>query len=354
MTRRKMLGTLACLPSLLNTVPPAAEPKPADRTRLGVGMHSYGASWNAANRTSPAAPFNDALSFLEHCHALGAGGIQVGLASWDAAYASKFRAKAESYQMYFEGDLRLPADPSELDRFDAQVRLAKEAGGTVIRTAMLNGRRYETFGTAEAFQEFSQRSWRALTLAEPIVKKHGCRLAIENHKDWLVPELLVMLHRMSSESVGVCVDTGNSIALVEDPMAVVEAYAPWAVSTHIKDMAVQEFDRGFLLSEVPLGEGFLDLRRMSEILRQANPRIRFNLEMITRDPLRIPCLEEKYWTTLDQVPGRHLAATITMVKARASKQPLPTVAGLDQAGRIKFEDDNVRKCLAYAREHLGL
>ena len=43
---------------------------------------------------------------------------------------------------------------------------------------------------------------------------------------------------LGSEHVGVCLDTGNNVALLEDPMEVVETLAPLAFTTHIKDMAV--------------------------------------------------------------------------------------------------------------------
>ena len=38
-------------------------------------------------------------------------------------------------------------------------------------------------------------------------------------------------------------------------MEVVEALAPRAFTTHFKDMALEEYEQGFLLSEVPLGTG---------------------------------------------------------------------------------------------------
>ena len=81
-----------------------------------------------------------------------------------------------------------------------------------------------------------------------------------------------LVKRVESEHIGVCLDTGNSIALLEDPMEVVEALAPWALTTHIKDMAVREYERGFLLAEVPLGTGFLELTRMIQVLRARGRR----------------------------------------------------------------------------------
>src|SRR6185437_7355223 len=110
-------------------------------------------------------------------------------------------------------------------------------------------------------------------------------------------ELLSLLRKVGSDSLGVCLDTCNSISLLEDPMEVVEALAPRAFTTHFKDMGLDEYREGFLLSEVRFGSGILDLARVVRVLRDARPGIRFNLEMITRDPLKVPCLTQSYWAT---------------------------------------------------------
>jgi hypothetical protein len=44
-----------------------------------------------------------------------------------------------------------------------------------------------------------------------------------------------------------------------------------------KDMAVQEYEDGFLLSEVPLGDGILDLKQIAQMLRKTDPKMIFNL-----------------------------------------------------------------------------
>jgi sugar phosphate isomerase/epimerase len=292
--------------------------------------------------------------FLEYCHRLGAGGVQVPLGAKDEAYAADLRRRAEGYGMFLEGSGGLPRDPADLQRFEAEVRTAVRCGAKVIRVAMLGGRRYETFGSAETFREFADRARKSLQLAEPLAARHRMPLAIENHKDWRIDELVDMLKRASSEYVGACVDTGNSIALLEDPLETVKAYAPWAMSAHLKDMAVRGYEDGFLLSEVPLGEGFLDLPKIVEVLRQAKPAMRFAVEMITRDPLRVPCLTETYWATLAGVPGRDLARTLRLVRDRSAPQPLPRISHLPPQEQLALEEQNVRKCLSFARERLKL
>ncbi len=351
MTRRRMIRRLAIAAAPLTlSLKHLGAPPPA---RLGIGMHSYGTAWAAAKRTPNQARFHNAIEFLTYAAELGAGGVQVALDFTDVPSAQAFHAKADELGVYFEAQTSLPKDKSELDRFEAAVRIAKEAGADVVRTACLGGRRYEVFASADAFREFARTSWISLQLAESVMQKHRIRLAVENHKDWRVSELTDVLNRLSSEWVGVCVDLGNSIALLEEPIAVVQALAPWAVTTHVKDIAVAESPEGFHMSEAPLGEGFLNLSGMIEILRRAAPKIRFNLEMITRDPLRIPCLTQPYWASMENVPGKDLAATLAMVR-RHNAGRLPRVSPLPVAEQITIEDDNVRRCLRFAARSFGL
>jgi sugar phosphate isomerase/epimerase len=309
---------------------------------MGIVIHSYGAR-----------RFGDAVAFLDHCASIGAAGIQTSLGNRPAD-AAALREKAAKYGMYLEGIASLPRDGDDVARFATQLQCAKEAGATVVRTVCLSGRRYETFTTADQYRDFATRSWESLKLAEPVAAKHDIKLAVENHKDWRTDELLDILRRLSSRHVGVTLDTGNSIALLEDPMAVIKAYAPFTFTTHFKDMGVAEYEQGFLLSEVPLGEGILDLKEAVTRIRRARPEVRFNLEMMTRDPLRVPCLTRKYWATFESLPGRHLADTLAMVREKKFPRPLPTVRQLDRAEQVRVEEDNVRKCLRYARATLAL
>ena len=317
-------------------------------------MHSYGVHWKAAKDGVAGATFRDAREFLKYAHQLGAGGVQVSIGAKDSAHARALRADAARFGMFFEAQSSLPKDASDLSRFEADVRLAREAGAAVMRTALLSGRRYETFNSAAAFQEFRAQCWRSLTLSEPVLRRHGLRLAVENHKDWRADEFVTLLRKLSSEFVGACVDFGNNLALLEEPVSVIEALAPFAFSTHIKDMAVQDYADGFLLSEVPLGQGFLNLRRMIDILLKANPQIEFNLEMITRDPLKIPCLTEKYWATMPEMRAERLASALALVRRHASSKPLPMTTGLSVEAQLEFEDRNVRKSLEYAAAKLLL
>ena len=325
-----------------------------DRGSLGLVIHSFPVRVAADRAHASQTPISDPIRFVDHCHKLGVRSVQVGIGVHEPSYVHALRDKAEADSMHLEGIVSLPADQAGLDRFEAEVRTAKEAGATILRTVTLSGRRYETFDSAASFRKFADMALHRLKLAAAVVDRHDMLLAVENHKDWRADELIALLKKAGGDHLGVCLDVGNSISLLEDPMEVVETLAPRAFTTHFKDMAVEEYRDGFLLSEVPLGQGLIDLPRVVQTLRKARPEIRFNIEMITRDPLKVPCLTDRYFATFAELPARHLARTLSMVRSHPPRSPLPRISSLAASEQIRVEDANVSHCVAYAREKLGL
>lgn len=327
---------------------------PTGKNSMGVVVHSYASRWNSKVESRKYPGFKNAIEMMEHCHQIGASGIQVIVKGWDDEFAGRVRKMREKFDMYLEGSIWLPKTPDEVGAFDKDVASAKAAGATVIRTVCLNGRRYETFHTGQEFEEFRKKAIASLQLAEPVVRKHKIKLAVENHKDWRASELIDLLDQLDSEWLGVTVDFGNSISLLEEPMEVVRTLAPRGFSTHVKDMGVREYGEGFLLSEVPLGQGILDLPAMVETCRKYNPGITFNLEMITRDPLEIPCLQDEYWQVFEGVGGSELARTLRLVREKKFPSDLPTVSQLSDEKRLAVEEQNILESFAYSKSKLGL
>ena len=236
------LAASAIRPSMLRA---AADP-PASQMQMGVVIHSYGLR-HSANKD-----FDDPLAFLDYCWGIGGGGVQTGLGKRDDAEADKIHEWLATHNAYLEGSISLPRDKADVERFAAEVRTAKRCGAAVFRTVQTSGRRYEALDSAAAFKAFFEQSAKAIELARPVVEQHELRMAIENHKDLRAEEQRERIEKIGSPFIGVCVDTGNNLALLETPQETVEILAPLAFSTHIKDMGVEEYADGFLLSEVPL------------------------------------------------------------------------------------------------------
>jgi sugar phosphate isomerase/epimerase len=331
----------------------ATEAGEPSRTGMGLVVYDCGIRRRWLQGREPQSDLFEPLTFLEHCRRLGAGGMQAALGDMEAGRVRAVREKAERDGMFIDAIIAPPRDEADLRRFEAEVRTAAEVGVRAARTVVMPGRRYEQFRSLDEFREAERRAVRMLERAAPVVERHRVRLAVENHKDQRIDERVALYERLGSEHIGACLDTGNSFALLDDPYGAVEALAPYAFTVHLKDQAVQEYEDGFLLGDIPLGQGCFDLKRMVEIIRRARPNVRMALELITRDPLKIPCLTDAYWATMPTVPGRNLARTLRIVREHSAEN-LQQVSSLSLAEQVELEDANIRRSLDYARQTLKL
>ena len=117
----------------------------------------------------------------------------------------------------------------------------------------------------------------------------------------------------------------------------------YAVTTHLKDMAVRPTESGFELSEVPLGQGMLPLERYVATLRQARPAAPLCLEMITRDPLPVPYKTERYWVAFDAPDRRGTCAALrgSACSARRRTGRCRARPGLTADAQVAAEDEHV-------------
>lgn len=285
--------------------------------------------------------FSGPLALIEHVHRMGGSGVQAPVRG-DAPAA--VRALCEKYGMYLEGVA--PVDGTGSTR--ALFRAAREAGARCVRAACLSGRRYENFSSLDEWKRWEKEAHARLESCVKIAETEKIPLALENHKDWTAAELAALMKKYSTPFLGVCLDTGNNVSFLEDPMEVVRTLAPFAISTHVKDLDFDQTAEGFLMAEVPFGAGALNLIEMARLIRASKPGTAMTLEMITRNPLLIPCLTQKYWATMPGRPGSDLAAAMDLVRKRARK--LPRIDGMAPSARADWEAENIQACLHWARE----
>ncbi len=316
-------------------------------TALGNASSPSGASSksHAQNVMSlPPVPHgHDTLQFLERCHDFGARGIQ----SQITGDRHQLRARAEQLGMWVEAMISIRKSTPET--LEHAILNAQEAGCSIARDGLLGGRRYETFNTLADWNAWVAESLDKLKMAIPIFDKHRFTLALENHKDWTADEYVKLLKTYSSEYFGACLDFGNNLSLLDGLMETIEAAAPYTKATHFKDIAVEPYEDGFLLSEVPLGTGVLDLPKAIALVQKANPDVHLALEMITRDPLKVPCLQDRYWITFPDRNGIFLARTVRFINTQKSAAPLPTPEELTPTEHARLEEENIRACFKYAQ-----
>lgn len=329
LSRRVVLGGLAATPFA------KAAPR---RTTMGI-----------ANDSTPSRRGITTLDFIALCGELGMGGAQCPLLPLDADTARKVREGIERLGIF----LVVNASINDLDRFRQTATLAVAAGASVLRVAS-GGRRYEDFSTLAERQAHVAAVRDRLRAAVPIADKLKLSIGLENHKDFTADEQVALYKEYSSEFFGCCVDTGNNMALLEDPMESLDKLAPYAVTSHLKDATLEEYDEGFLLGDIPLGEGMIDLPRVVRTLRQRRASLPILLECITRNPLKVACLTDKYWATFPDRRAIDLARMLRLVRAHKPRRQLEVPAGVSQEELRRLETANIERSVAYARDSLGM
>jgi sugar phosphate isomerase/epimerase len=302
------------------------------------------------------APALPADVFVDLCRSFGADGCQLDVSqigSTEPAALDALARKLREVGLFVE----LSASAKILEdeqRFADVVGVARRLGAGRLRIALLSGRRYETFPTLAAWREFADHWRQTLPRLKAALERHRIPVGIENHKDWRADEMVALLKSVDSPYLGVCIDFGNNLSLLEDPLFTLTKLAPYAVTTHLKDMAVRPYEHGFELSEVPLGTGLCPLAKMIDVLRAARPDVPLCLEMITRDPLKVPYLDDTYWATFEKRDDMLIEAFRAKVLKKAVAEPLPTTRGMTYEAMVAAEDENVRRSTAFARKTLHL
>ena len=355
MTRRMAVQVMAgsVAGSLAQGFRRAEASEPARLT--GMGLVIYDCNIRRRWMRQQQADFDlfDPLTFLKYCRSLGAGGMQASLGVLESAHVQRLRNYAGEHDLFIDAIIKPPKNDSDVARFEAEVQTARDVGVKAARTTIIPGRRYERFHSLSEFRDFERRGREMLERAVPVLERLRVRFAVENHKDQRLDERVALFEHLGCEFIGACLDTGNSFALLDGAYEPIEALAPYTFTVHLKDQALQPYVDGFLLADIPLGEGSFDLPRMVDIIRRVKPDVRFALELITRDPLKVPCLNGGFFSTMPDVKAVDLAKTMRFVREH-TVDTLQQVSSLSVKDQVELEDANVLKSIGYAGSKLGL
>jgi sugar phosphate isomerase/epimerase len=189
----------------------------------------------------------------------------------------------------------------------------------------------------------------------------GITLAIENHGEMQARELAALVEAAGPEYVGVCLDTGNPVMVLEDPLVTLDYLAPYVVSSHVRDAVLWAHPRGAAAQWVAAGDGTVGLAEWARAFQARCPAAAFNLEIITgRPPQVLPYLEADFWADYGAMPAWELARFERLVRAG---QPfcgaMVVAAGGDlppeyAAALVAQQRVDVERSVRYCREQLGL
>jgi sugar phosphate isomerase/epimerase len=187
------------------------------------------------------------------------------------------------------------------------------------------------------------------------------KIAVENHGDLQAREAKALIEAAGKDFVGCCLDSGNPVSVIEDPLFTLEVLAPYAVSTHIRDSVVYEHPRGAAVQWVALGDGVVDMKQFARRFRELCPSAPFLLEIITGRPPQVhPYLEPEFWKRFPDTPATEFARFVALAKrgqpfagrmviGGGASQPPEYAAALKAQQRYDLE-----RSLEYAKKTLDV
>ncbi|MFN8006542.1 MAG: TIM barrel protein [Terriglobia bacterium] len=351
-TRREFLYSLSAvaLSQLSRTAQPVA------LKTFGIAQASFRIRFlQAAQAVDTKGPAIPAEKYIDLCKSFGGDGAQFDfglLSSTDEDYLKRLRRSLEDKGMFLELTLS-PEWLGDSSTLTNAAAVAKELGAIRLRVTF-SEKRYQAFSSLQQWKDTSARRVDVLRQAEPILKSQGLILGIENHGDWMADELVEVLRQIGSPHIGACVNFGNSLALLEDPVESAQKLGPYAVTSLLKDMVVLPSDGGCLLADVPLGQGIIPIAKIMEILRKGRSDIHFCLEMITQDPWKVPFKSDKYWAAYSERNEDRMDNFASAFLNKPSNFSPPKVSGMSSPRMLAVEDENIRKCVSYAKRTLGM
>ncbi len=357
MRRRTFLQTAAGL----SAVAAAADDAPQVPIRLGFDTYSIRAfGWKS-------------MQLIDYAASLKLDTIQISslddYESLEPAHLAQVKAHAAKTGIVLDGGMGCicPLSTSwsakngdPMENILRGLRVSKAIGADSMRCFLGQGAdRLGKYGI-EACME---RTIAILRSVRSEAQDLGVKIAIENHAgDTQAREVRTMIEEAGKDFVGSCLDTGNPMWVVEDPMVSLEVLAPYVVTTHIRDSAVYEVPNGAAAQWVALGDGTVDFHKFVARYRELCPKASMQLEVITGRPPRIlPYLEPDFWTAFPKADASEFARFAALAKSGhpfagfmvvedGVKELLPEFkAALREQQRVDLE-----RSLEYAKKSLGV
>ena len=354
--RRTFLQTASGL-ALSAPQSPAAS---AEGIRLGFDTYSIRAyKW-------------EAMKLLEYAGGLKLDTIQCSIhefESLDPAYLRKAKDYAASLGIAIDFGIgcicptskswnKKDGDPTTY--LTKGLRAAKAVGATSMRCFL--GRGDDRHDSPIPIEGHMEATIKALRTVRNLALDLGVRPALENHNtDVRAQEVKTIIEQAGKDFTASCLDAGNPVTLMEDPLYALEVLGPYVVTTHVRDSVVFEHEQGAAWQWTALGDGCIDFNKFFATFRRLCPKAPVHLEIITgRPPQVVPYFDAAFWKDFPKTTGAEFVRYValakrghpflgTMLVAGTEKQPPETDAALKLQQRTDLE-----RSLEYAKKTLGL
>lgn len=208
----------------------------------------------------------------------------VDLETLDPAHLAEVKNAAEAHGLYLEYNVSFnaPSDPRVNSTVKDALLNAKAMGADLVKFSLDIERPHPLYGSCfhpDVMRQLSDR-YNEFKDNLPLMEKLGLKISIENHCDTYADEVIWLVRQLNHPDVGACLDTINSLVVLEGPEACVEKMAPYANCCHFCDNKLVVDPDGTHSIGAAIGQGDIDCAKVLRTLMEKAPldRITFEVE----------------------------------------------------------------------------
>lgn len=272
------------------------------KKQMKLGLHTYtlhlwGLGQNWGIQADPRPKEMNLLQLMDKAVEWGLDGLHItgcDLETKDAARLAEVNDAAKAHGLYLEYNFSLDEefDPRLTDTIPEGIAIARGIGADLAKLSLDIRRPRPLYGSCFHPEVMRQLCdvYDQVMAALPLLEETGIRLALENHTETFADEILWLIHRIDHPLVGACVDTVNSMGVLESPETAVEKLAPYAFNNHFCDHKLDRDQFGIRFHGVALGDGDIDCLKTYKTIRDNSPtdRITFEIEWdMGEDPIEV-------------------------------------------------------------------
>jgi sugar phosphate isomerase/epimerase len=241
--------------------------------------------------------------------------------------------------------------------FNAKLGTAEEQIGQGLKLAKLMGSTAMR-GVVGGFKERPQIETHAANLGRVLkgmrsqIRDSGVKVALENHGgDFQARELKALVEDVGPDILGICLDSGNPLWMMEDPHLTLEMLGPYTLVSHVRDTAVWRVPEGVAVRWVNMGDGNVDIDGWIRKLLVMKPGLPITFEnIVSGAPRIIRAFEAATFADYPKMPAVELARFLALAE---KGKPVPAPAPVEGKSRSQQQLDDLEVCVKYTRKLLA-
>lgn len=192
------------------------------------------------------------------------------------------------------------------------LKLAKAVGAKVVRAILSHILCGDRGKLATEWLDYRAALVSRLKEVIPAAEDIGICIAVENHQDADTDDLLYLADALNySKAFGITLDTGNPLAVGQEPVEATRQLAPIIRHLHLKDYTIHYAPEGFRLVRCVAGMGVVDFAAILSIVGTNGHTILPGIEIAAQATRTIPILDSGWWSTF---PPRHTDSLLGVLR----------------------------------------